>query len=207
MSGFSRRAAWALVGALGLSASGCMSLDDARQAIQRQMAPVNAALAAPATAPTCRAGEHADYLAISELTLLEMARGTDEYVAAGASGVAPLCGGTAVDSPEVLGYANRFNAKNIRVQSARKLAKAAGFAVVVTDSVSPPGPRGEGRAQGSVVFVSAAGKLECRAPWFAVNSERTSVSVARLGKETMPATEAAKVSAWESDLRTVTCAA
>lgn len=192
---------------LGVLVTGCMTLDDARQAMMAEMAPVNAALSAQASAPACRPGEHADFLAISEQTLLAMARGTDDYVAAGASGVPPACASTSVDGSEVLVYANRFNPKNIRVQGARKLRKAPGFAVVVTDSVSSPSARGGGRSEGSVVYVSTAGKVECRAPWVAVNSEHTTVQVTRLGKEVMPASDAARLAAWESNLKSQTCEA
>ncbi len=196
-----------LLAALGVLVTGCMSLDDARQAMVAEMAPVNAALSAQASAPACRPGEHADFLAISEQTLVAMARGTDDYVAAGASGVAPACASTSLDGPEVLAYANRFNPKGSRVQAARKLRKAPGFAVAVTDSVSSPGARGGGRSEGSVVYVSSAGKVACRAPWVAVNSEHTTVQVTRLGKQVMPASDAARVAAWESDLRSQTCEA
>lgn len=196
-----------LFGALGLSVSGCMSLDDARQAMTAEMAPVNAALSGRASAPTCRPGEHADFLAVSEPTLLAMARGTDDYVSAGASGVPPACASTSVDGAEVLGYANRFNPKNIRVQGARKLRKAPGFAVVVTDSVSSPSARGGGRSEGSVVYVSTAGKVECRAPWVAVNSEHTTAQATRLGKDLVVASDAARLAAWESNLQSQTCEA
>ena len=189
-----------------IALGGCKSLADYKKEVSAQMTAVDRALASASTLPICKPGAEASYLIVSDTTVIALSHGDDEYVATGASGVPNPCPGVSVDGQVVNGFANRFNPEGIRKAGAKDVLAAKGFAVVVVDEVTAPGPRGAGAASGNVVLVSGSGKAECRAPWRAVNGDRVSVSTDKMSvKLGFSPTDAAAITAWKSDLSTNSC--
>jgi len=187
---------------------GCKSFADYNKEVAAEMKAVAGALSSAKALPACAPGAEASYFLVSDTTVLSLADGNDAFVAAGASGVTNPCPSTGIDGQEVTLFANRFNPENIRKAGAKGLLAAKGFAVVVVDEVTAPGPRGLGAASGSVVLVSPAGKATCKAPWSATNGERVTVTTDKISvKLGFSPTDDAATRAWQGDLSTRTCAA